>query len=181
MFLFLLSGSCGILNNRTVSEITQECLSNGLIIFNQDGIYYIPTDSCCFLLDDDKDMDGLILENRVRSDIHRCYEQCDLENLKAVKYHCEYAPDVWRRTIPGVNDDTYFIKKNTCYVVFAQIRMLSYRTIDYRIEHIYTWDVSIVGQKIRVNIIDGRSVFFDIERTEPIDSVQLVDFLKRYR
>ena len=100
-----------------------------------------------------------------------------MEKLKAVKFYCKYATNVSRRTIPGVNDDNYFIKSDSCYMVFARIWMYSYREIDKRIESTYLWDVSIAGQKIRANILDGRNVFFDIERTESIDSIQLADFL----
>ena len=156
-----------------------ECFSNGLIIFNQDGIYYFPKDTCCFLQESDKDIDGLILVDRIYTDTVRCYEYDDMEKLKAVEYYCKYDPTVSRRTIPGVNDDTYFIKGDSCYIVFARIRMYSYREIDKRIENTYPWKVSIVGQNIRVNILDGRSVFFDVERTEAVDSIRLADFWGR--
>lgn len=158
-----------------------ECFSGGLIIFNQDGIYYFPKDSCCFLQESDNDIDGLILVNRICTDRVRCYEYDDMEKLKAVEFYCEYDTNVSRRTTPGVNDDNYFIKNDSCYMVFAQIRMYSYREIDKRLEHIYPWEVSIAGQKIRANILDGRSIFFDIEYTSGIDSIQLADFWGRYR
>ena len=158
-----------------------ECLSNGLIIFNQDGIYYIPKDSCCFIQESDKDIDGLILKNRICADTIRCYEYEDMERLKAVKYYYRYAPSVGQRTVPGVNDDTYFIKRNSCYMLFARIRMYSYGEIDKRLDRIYPLVVSIAGQNIRANFVDGRRVFFDIEHTESIDSIQLADFLKKMK
>ncbi|MBR2959003.1 MAG: hypothetical protein IKC19_05175 [Bacteroidales bacterium] len=162
---------------KSIPNVNMECFSDGLIIFNQDGIYYFPKDSCCFIQEGDKEIDGLILVDRICTGRVRCYEHDDMEKLKAVKFYCKYATNVSRRTIPGVNDDNYFIKSDSCYMVFARIWMYSYREIDKRIESTYLWDVSIAGQKIRANILDGRNVFFDIERTESIDSIQLADFL----
>lgn len=154
-----------------------ECMSNGLIIFNQDGIYYIPKDTCCFLQESDKDIDGLLLVNRVCTDSVRCYEYDDMKKIKAVNFYCKYAPNVGRRTIPGVNDNTYFIKRDSCYMVFARIHMYSYGEIDKRIESTYPWEVLIAGQNIRINILEGRRIFFDIERVEHIDSVLLAEML----
>lgn len=190
LLLMLLCGGCSLyhksvhavimglsLYHKSAQPVTMECLSNGLVFFNQDGIYYFPKDSCCFLQESDKDIDGLILENTVSQKDFRLYEYNDMERLKAGKYYCKYAPDVSRRTIPGVNDNTYFIKSDSCYIVFARIRMYSYRELDKRLERIYPWEVSIAGQNIRANIVDGRGVYFDIERTEAVDSIRLADFL----
>lgn len=176
LLLLLFCGSC-CSYYKSIPKVNTECFSDGLIFFNQDGIYYFPKDSCCFLQENDKDIDALILINRICTDTVRCYEHDDMEKLKAVEYYCKYTPMVSRRAIPGVNDDTYFIKRDSCYIVFARIRMYSYGEIDRRIESTYLWDVSIAGQKIRANILDGRNVFFDIERSESIDSIQLADFL----
>lgn len=63
-------------------------------------------------------------------------------------------------------------------MVFARIWMYSYREIDKRIENTYPWKVSIAGQNIRANILDGRSIFFDVERTEAVDSILLAVFLR---
>ena len=90
--------------------VKMECFSNGLVVFNQDGIYYIPRDSCCFLQESDKDIGGLIMVNRISSDTIRCYERGDMEKIKAVEFYCKHTPNVSRRTIPGVNDNTYFVK-----------------------------------------------------------------------
>ena len=175
LIVLFCGGCCSY--QKSVPKVTMECISDGLIFFNQDGIYYIPKDSCCFLQESDKDIEGLILVDRICTDTVRCYRHDDMEKLNAVKYYCRYAPNVGRRTIPGVNDDTYFIKSDSCYVVFALIRMYSYGKIDKRIENTYTWNVSIAGQNIQVDLLDGRSIFFDIEHTEPADSSLLVDFL----
>ena len=179
LLLIFFGGCCSY--QELVPKVKMECLSNGLIIFNQDGIYYIPKDSCCFIQESDKDIDGLILKNRICADTIRCYEYEDMERLKAVKYYYRYAPNVGQRTVPGVNDDTYFIKRNSCYMLFARIRMYSYGEIDKRLDRIYPWVVSIAGQNIRANFVDGRRVFFDIEHTESIDSIQLADFLKKLK
>ena len=180
IFLLLLCGACGSYRD-LVPTVTMECFSNGLVVFNQDGIYYIPKDSCCFLQESDEDIDGLILVDRISSNAIRCYERSDMEKIKAVEFYCKHTPNVGRRTIPGVNDNTYFVKMDSCYMVFARIRMYSYGEIDKRLDRIYPWLISIAGQNIRANIVDGRSVFFDIERTESIDSIQLADFLKKLK
>ena len=177
IIILLCVGCCSY--QKSVPKVNLECFSDGLIIFNQDGIYYFPKDSCCFLKENDNDIDGLILVDRISTDTVRCYKYDDMEKLKAVEYYCKYTPMVSRRAIPGVNDDTYFIKRDSCYIVFARIRMYSYGEIDRRIESTYLWDVSIAGQKIRANILDGRNVFFDIERTETIDSIQMADCLMK--
>ena len=57
--------------------------------------------------------------------------------------------------------------------------MYSYRELDKRLERIYPWEVSIAGQNIRANIVDGRGVYFDIERTEAVDSIRLADFFDK--
>lgn len=178
MFLFIVS-SCGgcCIFHKSVPKVAMECISNGLIIFNQDGIYYIPKDTCCFLQESDKDIDGLLLVNRLSADSVRRYGYDDMKRIKAVNYYCKYAPNASRRTIPGVNDNTYFIKRDSCYIVFACIRMYSYGEIDKRIESTYPWEVSIAGQDIRINILEGRRIFFDIERTESIDSILLAEIL----
>lgn len=181
IFLLLLCGACGSYRD-LVPTVTMECFSNGLVVFNQDGIYYIPKDSCCFLQESDEDIDGLILVDRISSNAIRCYERSDMEKIKAVEFYCKHTPNVGRRTIPGVNDNTYFVKMDSCYMVFAQIHMYSYgesSELDKRFERTYPWDVSIAGQDIRVNILDGRHVFFEIESTEPVDSVQLADFFDK--
>ena len=176
--LLLFCGGCCSYQSLT-PKVTMECSSNGLVIFNQDGIYYIPKDSCCFLQESDDDIGGLILVDRISSDAIRCYERGDMEKIKAVEFYCKHTPNVSRRTIPGVNDNTYFVKMDSCYMVFARIRMYSYGEIDKRLEHTYSWDVSIAGQDIRVNILDGRHVFFEIESTESIDPIRLADFFDK--
>ena len=60
LLLIFFGGCCSY--QELVPKVKMECLSNGLIIFNQDGIYYIPKDSCCFIQESDKDIDGLILK-----------------------------------------------------------------------------------------------------------------------
>lgn len=164
--------------------VKMECFSNGLVVFNQDGIYYIPRDSCCFLQESDKDIGGLIMVNRISSDTIRCYERGDMEKIKAVEFYCKHTPNVSRRTIPGVNDNTYFVKMDSCYMVFARIHMYSYgeySEIDKKFERTYTWDVSIAGQNIQVNILDGRQIFFEIESSEPVDSIQLADLFDKIK
>ena len=159
--VLLLCGAC-CSYQYLVPMVKMECFSNGLVVFNQDGIYYIPRDSCCFLQESDKDIGGLIMVNRISSDTIRCYERGDMEKIKAVEFYCKHTPNVSRRTIPGVNDNTYFVKMDSCYMVFARIHMYSYgeySEIDKKFERTYTWDVSIAGQNIQVNILDGRQIF----------------------
>ena len=183
IFLLLLCGACGSYRD-LVPTVTMECFSNGLVVFNQDGIYYIPKDSCCFLQESDEDIDGLILVDRISSNAIRCYERSDMEKIKAVEFYCKHTPNVGRRTIPGVNDNTYFVKMDSCYMVFARIHMYSYgeySEIDKKFERTYTWDVSIAGQNIQVNILDGRQIFFEIESSEPVDSIQLADLFDKIK
>lgn len=169
--------SC-VVNRDAESYCFTRCSSTGLLFFNQDGIYFMPTDSCCALSRSDTNIDGLILRDRIRTvDGFRKYNREDLKRYRANGYRLVYKPGVGRRCVHGVNDDTYFIKEDSCYLVYVQVSLCSYTKFDKRIESIYNWNVTIAGQEMDLNLIDGRMVYFEIEQSMPMDSMQLADAL----
>ena len=175
--LAALSTSC-VLQRDAESYCFTRCSSTGLLFFNQDGIYFIPTDSCCALTTNDSNIDGLILLDRIRTvGGFRKYNRDDLKRVGAKRYRLVYTPGVARRCIHGVNDDTYFIKEDSCYLAYVQVSLCSYSQFDRRIESIYNLNVAIAGQAIDFNIIDGQMVYFKINQSMPMDSIQLADIL----
>lgn len=65
------------------------------------------------------------------------------------------------------------LKEDSCYLVYVQVSLCSYTKFDKRIESIYNWNVTIAGQEMDLNLIDGRMVYFEIEQSMPMDSMQL--------
>ena len=177
IMLATLLTSC-VLQRDAESYCFARCTSTGLLFFNQDGIYFVPMDSCCALTANDTNIDGLILQDRIRSvGGFRKYNRDDLDGIGAKRYRLVYTPGVGRRCIHGVNDDTYFIKEDSCYLAYVQVSLSFYSQFDRRIESIYNWDVTIAGQAIDFNIIDGRMIYFKINQSMPMDSIQLADAL----
>lgn len=179
LLALMLFYGCGAIKTKPYRNPVINLEIEGLLIFMQDGVYFLPSEPDSLFPPEFSEykLKGIIVSPTKK--IAGSY----MTEIGAVEYGCSFPPNTPIRRITGYSDDNYFIKRNSCYICYATIKLLAYDKlrISYGygnpIINYFTWNVIVNGFPIKCNVLYADHWYFEILNAENVDSKQLHTYL----